>query len=171
MVNKTSILKNLLQLERYFNTASSSRSPSENRKLLYYSKLAILELCGWTEESMDDIVLTCSRRYLTVADNQDDVEEVVRRTWGFNYSGDFRKMLIHVMGIVNVERLESSIDSVKLHQMKSEFGHLQPDRNIHSHTHIRGTPRIDSPTVTIRRFCHIYSCLKDIEHCIQKMYF
>ena len=169
MVNKKTIQNNLLQLERYFKKASSSKSPSENRKLLYYSKLAILELCGWTEESMDDVVKTCAKRYLTDANNQAYVDDLVSRTWGFDYSTDFRRMLIQVMGIVNIERLEGSIDSVKLQMMKTEFGHLKPDRNIHSHTHIRGTPRIDSPTVTTRRFKNIYSCLKDIERCVKRM--
>lgn len=169
MVIKKTIQNNLLQLERYFNKASSSKSPSENRKLLYYSKLAILELCGWTEESMDDIVDTCAKRHLTDAKNQAYVDSLISDTWSFDYSTAFRKMLIHVMGIVNIERLEVSIDSIKLQMMKSEFGHLKPDRNIHSHTHIKGTPRIDSPTITIRRFGNIYECLKDIERCVKRM--
>lgn len=138
MVNKNTIQNNLLQLEHCFNAASSRRSRSENRKLLYYSKLAILELCGWVEEAMDDIVLSCSRRCITMPDNLAKVVGLVDRTWGFDYSDDFRKMLIQVIGIVNVEKLEGTIDSVKLQMMKTEFGHLEPARNLYSHTHIRG---------------------------------
>jgi hypothetical protein len=96
-------------------------------------------------------------------------EYQVDRTWGFDYSYDFRKMLILVIGLVNVERLEGNIDPIKIQQMKTEFGHLKPERNLCSHTHIKSTFTIDSPSVTIGRFKNVYLCLKDIEHCVKKM--
>lgn len=169
MINKRSIQNNLSQLKGYYQKAFQSRNPSDNRKLLYYAKLTIIELCGWTEEAMDDIILSCGRNYLTDPKNISDMEENVKHTWGFDYSNDFRNMLIQVMGIVNVERLERNIDQNKLQIMRTEFGHLKPERNIHSHTHIKGTPRIDSPEITERRFHNIYACLKDFEHCVQRM--
>lgn len=169
VINKKQIQNNLLQLDSYYRKASSSKNPSDNRKVLYYAKLAIIELCGWTEESMDDIVLTCAKRCLTDTKNITDIEEVVSRTWGFDYSSDFRNMLIQVMGIVNVERLERNIDQIQLQRMRTEFGHLKPDRNVHSHTHLKRMPRIDSTAVTIGRFRNIYVCLKDFERCVRKM--
>jgi len=78
-------------------------------------------------------------------------------------------MLIQVMGLVNVEKLEKEINQIQLQRMKSEFGHLKPDRNEYSHTHIKGTPTIDSTTITKRRFQNIYVCLKDFERCIRMM--
>lgn len=169
MINKKHIQNNLLQLHRYYRKSFFGRNTSDNRKVLYYSKLAIIELCGWTEESMDDIVLTCAKRCLTDTRNITDLEESIGRTWGFDYSSDFRKLLIQVMGLVNVETLERNIDQIQLQRMRTDFGHLKPDRNEYSHTHIKGTPRIDSTAVTIGRFRNIYACLKDFERCIQKM--
>jgi hypothetical protein len=54
MIAKTYILNNLSTIEKLYNDSSSIKNS------LFYSKLAILELCGWTEESMDDIIKKCA---------------------------------------------------------------------------------------------------------------
>lgn len=120
---------------------------------------------------MDDIIESHANRYLKEKQNLDYVEDpVIQRTHGFDYRNNFRIMLIHVIGIINVERLESKLNPNKFLDMKSSLGSLKESRDKHAHKYIRGmTTIIDSPSVTQNRFRKVYEGLKDIESCIRKM--
>ena len=60
MVAKNSILPgNLRSLDYRYRRAHSAL-----KEALFCSKLAILELCGWIEESMDDMVRRCATEAL-----------------------------------------------------------------------------------------------------------
>ena len=63
MVNKTAIARNLRELHSRYD-----RRPRNSRDPLYYSKLYLIELCGWIEETMDSIVLDCSLSRLAVVE-------------------------------------------------------------------------------------------------------
>ena len=80
MIARTEILANLWTLDRKYRNSTSKKES------LFYSKLAVLELCGWIEESMDDVVLRCARRHLKDQANITYVQnEIVKRTHGFDY--------------------------------------------------------------------------------------
>jgi len=159
MVGKTSILENLKRLETLYNESVTSE-----KKCLFYSKLAILELCGWIEESMDDIVRKCANRKLKENANQEHIDNTIKLTYGFVYDKHFRKMLIELIGLINVERLEMRIDKAKFQNMKSTLGLLRSFRDIEAHTHLKGTTRIlDAPSATINKFSMVYEGLKEFE--------
>ena len=70
---------------------------------LLFSKLATLELCGWIEVSMDDIVLRHSRRTLREPVNRAFCEKrIVKPIYGFDYDIHFRKMLMGLIGLEGV---------------------------------------------------------------------
>lgn len=165
MVSKTSILRNLQSLEKLY---LNGRTPMA---ALFYSKLSILELCGWIEESMDGIVRCCAKRSLKDKANREFVEdEIIRRTYGFEYKRHFRRMLIQVVGLTEVERLEKRMDSSKLQLMKSALGSLQLPRDVEAHTHLKGiTRRLDAPSVTKARFFQVYDGLREVEATLRKM--
>ena len=165
MINKGQIQKNLIQID---NSYIKSKRP---RQTLYFSKLAILELCGWIEESMDNIVQTFAGRRLRKPANLTFIEkQVIRRTYSFEYDQHFRSMLIQVFGIINVERLENNLDKTKFDIMKSTLISLKECRDKQAHTHLKDTTMIiDAPSTTQNRFRIVYDGLKDIESCIRKM--
>lgn len=165
MISRTEIFNNLKSLDVKYRKTSSSKDT------LFFSKLALLELCGWIEESMDDIVLRCANRKLKESQNKKFViDGVTGPVYGFEYKKHFRKMLIQLIGIINVERLEIKVDALKRDSLKSELGNLKEMRNKMAHTHIKGiTTHIDSPSITIRRFNVVYDGLKDFELIIRGM--
>ncbi len=165
MVEKTSILKNLNQLNRLY---IESKRPEQN---LFYAKLAILELCGWIEESMDDIICRCSSRHLKDVSNKNYVEKnIVKSTYGFDYAKHFRKMLIQLIGLVNVEKLERRVNSVKFAKLKATLRSFKKYRDEEAHTHIKGNLKtLDAPSVTKKNFVIIYDGIKDFEKNIRKM--
>jgi hypothetical protein len=73
MVPKTYILQNLnLLLSKY----NKSRTLKDK---LFYSKLAVLELSGWTEEVIDNIVLNFARKNIkSVANLKIYEKEIVK---------------------------------------------------------------------------------------------
>lgn len=148
MIVRTNILSNLKALDRNYKKAGTLRES------LFYSKLAVLELCGWIEESMDDVVLRCARRNLKYSASLKFIEEqVVKRTYGFQYDEHFRRMLIQLIGVVNVERIGKSVDQTKKARLLSALGTLKAVRNAEAHTHIKGVTRhIDAPSVSLGRF-------------------
>ncbi len=165
MVNKTYIQNNLDQIDRLYQ-----RYMRNKKRGLYYSKLAILEVCGWIEESMDDIIRGCANKHLKEPKNINFVEELIGETYSFKYHNNFRNMLIQTMGIINVEKLERVFDTNKFIQMTSSLGELKQRRDDQAHTYIKGTTlAIDAPSLTKKRFQNVYEGLKDIEHLINKM--
>ena len=161
MIAKSYILANLKGLEKKFKT-------SPPKDALYFSKLAILELCGWIEESMDDVVIRCAKAHLKDAANLKYIEgDVVKRTYAFDYE-KFRFMLIRLVGLVNVERIESKMDAVLKLKFASTLDALKRARDSEAHTHIKGVARvINAPSITIAQFQDVYAGLKEVEKLVK----
>jgi hypothetical protein len=136
---------------------------------MFFSKLAILELCGWIEESMDDIIMRCADRNIKETKNIDHVKsQIVAPTYGFEYHRHFRRMLIQLIGLVNVERIERTVDPIKRDRLKSTLSSLKKVRDPEAHTHIKGvTPVINAPSVTIVQFQPVYDGLIEFDRVIR----
>jgi hypothetical protein len=163
VIARTYIVGNLEAINRSYVRASS------HRESLFFSKLAILELCGWIEESMDDVVMRCAMRHLRHGDNRTYCEnDIVRRTYGFDYHANFRLMLIRLLGLINVENIESRVDQNKYDSMVATLSTLKTQRNTEAHTHLRGTTRtINAPSVTIAQFNPLYEGLTEFDRVIR----
>ena len=155
----TYITQNLKQIERLYNSAPSIQ------KSLFYSKLAVIELCGWIEMSMDDIVLRLSVRRLQDPKNRKYiVKDVVQRTYGFHYEDHFLPMIEAVIGRQGIEQMNSSLDGTLIPPLIGALSALKTARNKLAHQYIKGTTLIiDAPSVTNARFPIIWAGLKDIE--------
>jgi hypothetical protein len=161
MIAKTYILQNLSQLDSAFKSAKTQKHA------VYFSKLAILELCGWIEISMDEIILAHCGRNVVVAKNTKFVaDDVVKRTYGFDYERNFRKMLISLIGIVTCEKLEAQIPVAVYTKFTAQLQSLKVARDSLAHTYLKGsaaTMIIDAPSVTKARFTDIHDGLKAYE--------
>lgn len=175
MVEKTQIKNNLNQLSILYEKSRGVK------KKAFYSKLAILELCGWIEYSVDDIVRTYASNHLTSSDNVELIKETIRSTSSFAYNYNsrerhFRSMLVDLIGIINLEKLETVIRKKgNFEKMRSSISALKIRRDKLAHTYLAKTAdvqevieNIDSPSVTIGRLDDIYPGLKEIERNIQR---
>jgi len=165
MIIKGYIKKTLDQLENLYNKHTSLA------KDIYYSKLALLEFCGWIEESMDAIVskrvmssLKTSRFKKILRKN------IIKENHGFQYSSNFCPMVIKTIGIINAEQIELKMNSTgQIDILSTELGNLKKSRDDNAHTFIRGTTTIiQSPSITKNQFKIIYPILKKYEHEINK---
>lgn len=164
MISKSYILENLRSLEFRYRRARSAK------EALFCSKLAILELCGWIEESMDDVVRRCATRHLEVQTNRDFCEsQIIQRNFGFNYERNFRTMLIGLLGLVAVESLEKKVDQAKYASMKATLSSLKTVRDSEAHTHLKSARTLNAPSVTMSQFKTLYEGLTEFERKIKLM--
>ena len=97
---KTYISANLRGIDALYRAGTSPR------KSLFYSKLAILELCGWIEVSMDGVVDSCAKRNLNEGASIALVANRIKRTYGFDYDQHFRELIIRILGLRSLETIE-----------------------------------------------------------------
>lgn len=162
MISRTEIERTLKGLQYRYRLARTQKEP------LWFSKLAIIELCGWIEISTDDLVNRLARKAVKDHGNLMHFNvEVVNKNYGFHYKKHFRNMLIAAVGLEGVEAIESVVSPTSKAQLESEFGTLTISRNSLAHTYVKGvTAAIDAPSVTIARFNRIFPALKDYESAI-----
>lgn len=83
-------------------------STTENERPKLLSKLALLELCGWLEEWMDEVVRQVNQSTLNDADWVE--ANIIKRTNGFHYNSHFRPMLCGVLGEHSIRRIEGNFE-------------------------------------------------------------
>jgi hypothetical protein len=77
MITKQYIVPGLQAPDTAYTNAASADDAER------FAKLAIIELCGWIEESMDALVLRCAKRQLKVSKNLAYCEdEIIGKTYG-----------------------------------------------------------------------------------------
>jgi hypothetical protein len=159
MIAKTYISTNLKSLDVLYQGSASVKHG------LFYSKLAIIELCGWIETTMDDVITRCANRNLRNPANRNHIQTTtIRRNYGFKYEDNFRRMLIQVIGLKYVERVERRADYAKFQKMIAALSLLTTSRNSVAHTYIKGaTMTLDAPSVTSARFTEVYDGLLELE--------
>lgn len=161
MIALSYITSSLKELEKLYNSAPSKK------KAIYYSKLATLELCGWVEDTVDDIVIRHANRNLCEPSNKKYIKkDIVKRTNGFQYEYHIRPMLISVMGIIALEKLEKEFEKKsRITILKTSLQNLRDSRNKAAHTHLKGASNIyDAPSVMLNEFNKIKIVLLEIDN-------
>ena len=152
-----------------------------------YAKLALLELCGWIEETQDQIIMD----YLALKSIEQTVidkfkKEVIDRNYGFKYKDNFRKMLIQTVGLISLKEIESELETntnnnITLSEVKSLLGNIEKKRNDAAHTHLTGTTsqddspstgttsQYDSPSTVIVHLTSVYNFFVRIENVLNNL--
>ncbi len=136
-------------LERMYNEAMTSTDPQAP---IYFAKLAILEYCGWIEESMDEIARRAIKRKIrTITFEQIFNDKIIGGTSGFQYKKHFRPMLIQIIGIVGMEELQDHLDRTgNLDVFIKELEDLKKNRNTAAHTWIGVTNTYPAPSLPLK---------------------
>lgn len=160
MIVKRHILDTLTDLEERYTQASTS-----SLEQIYYSKLAILEYCGWIEEAFDNIARRCVKNKLKTQPYKQMLEDsVIGGNHGFQYKTNIRPMMIKAIGLREMEKIEVYLKtSGKLEILISELDAVKVDRDNAAHTWVLNTTRTyPAPSVTKSRLNKIYPIAKEI---------
>ena len=149
----------------YDNCENTNQKP-------YYSKLALLELCGWLEAVQDEIVLSYGQSRLTEEKNLKFLEKtIVGKTFGFDYKSQFRFMLIKVIGLTKVETIENELKTEGTFPiLVSQLGSLYSLRNRAAHTTIAGVmPIYNAPSTMLTYLNHLHPILCELEQKLNRI--
>lgn len=162
MFIKKHILNTLKRLDLRYNQALLTPNPQES---VYFSKLAILEYCGWIEESFDLIVRRSVKGQLKTIEFRQMLEcSVIGNTCGFQYKKHFRPMLSRAVGLRRMEILEKYLkDKGQLELLVSELESVKTHRDNAAHTWINGATRTyPAPSYIKSSFEIIFPIMKGI---------
>ncbi|QZY95988.1 hypothetical protein [Pantoea dispersa] len=166
MIYKTAIQTTLYDLNRLFVKEKKAS------KQVFYSKLALMELCGWIEITMDNIVNCTLKKHLSNLEHIKSVQKAIRYNSNFNYESNFKPLLTHVIGLKGVELVEKKLTQQKFVTMKAALDYLKTPRNSAAHTFIKGmTQTIDAPSVIIAKFLILLEGFKDFVTAMKQLKF
>jgi hypothetical protein len=151
MIDTEDIEKTLLSLEDLYNEAEQT---NEIRKLSFFSKLAIIEVCNWIEEVQDKMLMQLTQDKIN-EENKKYIGEIIKNNHGFGYNKNFRKLLLNIIGIIELEKVEKKLEDngSALQRLRTELGNFKKERDRAAHTHIKEvTERYDAVSLTRSRF-------------------
>lgn len=187
-MDKNTVLLTLSQINDLYNKQSDepiSKHIVENRLLC---KLAVIELCGWLEDEFDKLILfhldNVSKQisnfdqsvYKDYSKNYQEwrsgTTKDVSKVYGMSYSGHFRKLLVLLLGNMNVLILEYRVGLDNLELLSNQLKILQDNRNELAHKSYLNITRqeiFQAPSVTIQAFHNIYPILEKFEKSLGEM--
>lgn len=116
-------------------------STADSNHKVYYSKLALMELCGWIELCIDEILENYIDHQLNSPSNITLAKSnYVKQTYGFEYDKNLRPLLIKIIGLINIEKIEELLDfdNGTFTLLKAQLNNLVSLRNQAAHTTIAG---------------------------------
>jgi hypothetical protein len=162
VVVKKHILRTIRRLDDLYDPTSTDAT--------YFSKLAIIELCGWIESTMDNIAGHFAKKKLKTQQYKDIFRGVKENNFGFDYKKNFRKMLIQTIGMHKMERIEQKLNKTgSISILDSTLDTLKSLRNDAAHNHIGVTTVYQAPSVTKSQLEIIYPILKSIGQEIKRV--
>jgi hypothetical protein len=163
MVVKKHIMNNIKRLDSLYNSSPTVEAT-------YYSKLAIIELCGWIELSMDNIVEHFANKNLKTQPFKDSFKSLKDKNYGFDYKQNFRKMLSQTAGLHNTEKVETKLNITgQIAVLDATLDSLKALRNDAAHSYIDTTKTYQAPSVTKSQLEQIYPILKDFSKEVKKL--
>lgn len=139
-------------IENWFKEPSSDAD-----KPLLLSKLAVLELCGWLEERIDEFIREVDEKSLK--DSKWTEDNIISINYGFNYDKHLRRMLCQVLGEFKVRQLEIKFEDQypnEINDIKSDLASLWRLRCNLAHAdlgaHKTAQTSINAPSWTKNRY-------------------
>jgi hypothetical protein len=137
----------------------------------YYSKFAVLEVSGWVEESVDQILRDCAKLVTTDKRNAIDFGKRLKKCNGFSYDGHVRECLICLVGLAGADLFERTMPTEKLNALRSGLNTIYEVRCGLAHTHVvSGSQTIDAPSKSAERLRNIVDALQSMESTLQERF-
>lgn len=164
MIDERDIFQSLNELNAAYNNPLSINA-------YFCSKLAIIELCGWVEISLDTLLQDYALINIHNELSHKLAEQYIKKVHSFNYNKHFQPLLVQFIGLVNLEKFLKGIDASTHQASVSELETLLTRRNSLAHTYVQGTTTtIDAPSVTIARFKKILSAFQNYESVLKDIH-
>lgn len=167
MINFIDIENTIKELEILYSNSTNTLHQ------ILYSKLAILEYCGWLEDSFDIIADEYITRNVLTSGNQQYIRKIsIENNYGFSYENNLRPMLSKVIGFPILEFVENDLESDhgKFTLMKSYIDFFLRQRRNAAHKATSVTMVYDTPSVVLSYFTKLKPILQLFENSIIVVY-
>lgn len=135
---------------------------------ILYSKLALLELSGWIEDSVDDLVVGYVDNHIVTYNIQTKIKEIIKKNHGFDYENNLFRLFSEVIGVNNFENIMDTLQS-DVNTLKSITKKLSLNRNKAAHTSITVTRTYDAPSNILAYYRQLKRIFQIIEAEIKKL--
>lgn len=133
-------------IQRLKDLDDSFQKETDVIKALLFAKLATLEVGGWTEECIDKIVTDFVNEKNPKSKNK--ILEQLGKFYGFQYGGEFRSIVVVLIGTIVFDKIESKID-IECQRLQSALAELKKSRDVCAHTYTKAASAIDAPSKMI----------------------
>ena len=173
-IAQSKIRENLDLLETRFNESMSSTRLKQGSILAaLFSKLAILEVCGWLEQTIDSIMYY----YVNNTVNNRQIRELIKEqvidtVYGFTYGRDLKPLMMKLLGAKQFHYIELRLQKKGLDQILFTcINQLNKERNVAAHTYWReaSQQRFDAPSVTRQVFNQLLPIVLEINTCVKRL--
>ena len=133
-----------------------------------YSKLALLEMSGWIEESVDTILYNYIDNKILDVDCKNRVRDIIEHNYSFEYKHLYH-MFICTLGVNNWENIIDAISPARISVLTTKCNDYKRKRNDAAHTYQLVTTTYPAPSQVISDFHVIRPILFDVEQEIIKL--
>ncbi|HCY43548.1 MAG TPA: hypothetical protein DHV48_19800 [Prolixibacteraceae bacterium] len=162
MINYIDIENNILIIEgKYVDPLTTTHEQ------ILYSKLAVLEFCGWIEESLDQILKDYLHLRITTQNQTYVDKNIIKNNYGFEYERYTRRMFCSVLGIKNLETVETTLNGyggqiITLESILLSYTRIR-NNAAHNSTPVGTTLRFNAPSIVLSHFRTIKPIISDLE--------
>lgn len=163
MLKHSSVKQNILFCETLFN-----KTPDLLKKK-FLIRMALLEVCGWIEESLD-IIYSLNPNNQSL-DNFPVMQKHIAHLYSFDYDSVFKTISLSI-GVYNAYILESKIKTKHFKEFtkfKGALNNLKKYRNEYAHKNTDQTERIIGFSVLKQELTYTKIGLRRLENEIKKI--
>lgn len=157
---------------RYDSVANGKNTRNTPLKLELLSKLALLELGGWIEMTIDKILEDYVSRKISDAQEQVSIRQsVIMSVFGFDPHRHVWPLFERILGVENCRRLKMDLEQKRLlHPFQSYLRNLWEQRSQEAHTYRIGvTHSVNTPSWTLSRFFQISPIIEQIRKFVERL--
>lgn len=158
MINYTDIETTLKKLDSEYNSNLSKPDLP-----IWYSKLALLELSGWIEDSVDDLVNGYINNHIVDNNIKKEITKIIKKNYGFDYEKNLFKLFSEVIGVNNLENIIDVLNA-DINVLKSITSALSLERNKAAHSSIIVTRTFAAPSSILANYHDLERIFKIIEN-------
>lgn len=159
MVDKVDIENNLIRLDKEYGNYAADTQMS-----VFFSKLAVIEFCGWIEESFDAILKNYVSRHIVIDEGRKIILGFIKQNHGFKYNPNMYKIFSIVLGSDNWENVLDRLSQVEMSVFTNVLSYYSEKRNDIAHTYVKGTTTIyTAPSKVLSDFKSFFPSISKID--------
>ncbi len=134
MIDSKILMENLDWFEERYQFYSTDKHKQFSRSVVFFPRCSVLEVCGWLEMAVDDILLKIYKTKTGEEMSGNKKRLYVDGIYGLS-KNSFEKIFSNIVGFINLKKLEKSLIGVDYQFLKSFIADIFKKRDRLAHTY------------------------------------